>query len=132
MLVSHQCDVAMKQANVILGCTKEGILIQINTSTIAQSPFRPNLELNTILWLIMLKKDDFTMKQVQRRVARMIRGMESRFYEKTLKELGLFSLAKCILRGNVIVVYKYIIEVNITEGEKILKLEDNVGKIITG
>lgn len=46
------------------------------------------------LWEPHFKEDVDKLDRVQRRAARMIRGLENMTYKKRLKELGLFSLEK--------------------------------------
>ena len=48
------------------------------------------------------------LEQVQRRVTKMIKGLEDLFYEDELRELMLFRLEKRRLQGDLTVAFQYL------------------------
>ena len=126
---AEQCAAAAQRARgelfrlkSVLSCRRPGVFIPMYKAIV-----RPHLEYCVQAWNPYYQKDIQLLEKVQKLATRMVEGQKGKSYDSRLKDLGLFSLVRRRLRGDLIETFKTLKGLNGLERSDFFELAPTLG-----
>ena len=107
---SQLCALTAQKGTCVLGCIKRGVTSSWRKGIVplCSALVRPHLGHCIQVWGPQHEKDVDLLERVQRRATKMIEGLEHLSHEERLRELGMFSLKKRSLWGDLTAAFQYL------------------------
>ena len=93
---------------------------------------RLHLEYCVHVWCPYLRKDIDSIEKVQHRATKLVKGLKNKSYEERLQALGITSLEKRRIRGDLIQVFRIVRGFDKVEFEELFELDDGGGHVLRG
>ena len=108
--MSQQCALTSQKASCILGCIQRSMVSRLREKILPlySALAIPHLEYCIQMWSPQYRRDMDLLERGQRRATKLMQGMENLSYEDRLRELGLFSLEKRMLWGDLNAAFQYL------------------------
>jgi len=132
---SVQCSKAVaKAAMQVLGVIKRNfVLNDVEDFRLLFNGFvRPHLEYCVHVWSPYLRKDIDSIEKVQRRATKLVKGLKNKSYEERLQALGITSLEKRRIRGDLIQVFRIVRSFDRIKVDELFEFDDGGGHVLRG